>query len=34
MEKRISELCPEIKDCYVINKQGEIRNVNTGNIIK
>jgi tartrate dehydratase alpha subunit/fumarate hydratase class I-like protein len=34
MEKLISELCPEIKDCYIINDQGEIRNINTGNTIK
>lgn len=34
MEKRISELYPDIKDCYVINDSGEIRNVNTGNYLK
>ena len=34
MEKRISELYPNIKDCYYINDQGEIYNKNTGNILK
>lgn len=34
MEKRISELYPDIKDCYYINDSGEIRNINTGNFIK
>lgn len=33
MEKLISELYPNIKDCYVINDLGEICNVNTGNFI-
>lgn len=33
MEKRISELYPDIKDCYTINDSGEIRNTNTGNYI-
>ena len=34
MEKQISLLYPDIKDCYVITIQGEIINKNTGNIIK
>lgn len=34
MEKQISELYPDIKDCYFINDSGEIRNINTGNYIK
>lgn len=34
MEKRISELYPNIKDCYIINELGEIYNTNTGNKIK
>lgn len=34
MEKRISELYPDIKDCYTINDSGEICNINTGNFIK
>lgn len=33
MEKFISELYPNIKDCYVINDLGEIRNINTNNLI-
>ena len=33
MEKQISMLYPEIKDCYVVNEQGEILNKNTGNKI-
>lgn len=33
MEKRISTLYPEVKDCYVITEQGEIKNINTGNIL-
>lgn len=32
-EIRIHTLCPEIKDCYIINEKGEIWNVNTGNKI-
>lgn len=34
MEKQISQLYPNIKDCYWINDQGEIINKNTGNKIK
>ena len=34
MEKRISDLYPDIKDCYVIDDMGKIRNINTGNYIK
>lgn len=34
MKKFISELYPNIKDCYTINELGEIKNQNTGNIIK
>lgn len=34
MEKRISDLYPDIKDCYVIDDTGKIRNINTGNYIK
>ena len=34
MKKFISELYPNIKDCYTINELGEIKNENTGNIIK
>lgn len=34
LEKRISELYPDIKDCYTINDSGEICNINTGNFIK
>lgn len=34
MEKRISELYPSVKDCYVITDKDEIINKNTGNIIK
>lgn len=33
MEKQISELYPNIKDCYWINDKGEIHNKNTGNKI-
>lgn len=33
MEKQISMLYPNIKDCYWINDQGEIYNKNTGNKI-
>lgn len=33
MEKLVSELYPDIKDCYIINDSGEIRNMNTGNYI-
>ena len=34
MEKRISDLYPDIKDCYIIDDMGKIRNINTGNYIK
>lgn len=34
MKKLVSELYPEIKDCYTINELGEIKNQNTKNIIK
>ncbi len=34
MEKRISDLYPDIKDCYAIDDMGKIRNINTGNYIK
>ena len=34
MEKLISELYPDIKNCYIVNDSGEIRNINTGNYIK
>ena len=34
MEKQISLLYPNIKDCYYITDQGEIYNKNTGNILK
>ena len=34
MEKRISDLYPDIKDCYVIDNMGKICNTNTGNYIK
>lgn len=34
MEKQISLLYPNIKDCYWVNDQGEIYNKNTGNILK
>jgi tartrate dehydratase alpha subunit/fumarate hydratase class I-like protein len=34
MEKRISGLYPDIKDCYIIDDTGKIRNTNTGNYIK
>lgn len=34
MEKRISDLYPDIKDCYVIDDTGKIRNINTGNYMK
>jgi hypothetical protein len=34
MEKQISMLYPNIKDCYYINDLGEIFNKNTGNILK
>ena len=34
MEKQISKLYPNVKDCYWINDQGEIYNKNTGNKIK
>lgn len=30
---KIHSLCPEIKDCYIINEKGEIWNTNTGNKI-
>ena len=33
MEKQVSKLYPNIKDCYWINDQGEIYNKNTGNKI-
>lgn len=33
MEKQISKLYPNIKDCYYINDLGEIYNKNTGNFI-
>lgn len=32
-EVKIHTLCPEIKDCYIINEKGEIWNLNTGNKI-
>lgn len=34
MEKRVHELYPNIKDCYIVNDQGVIWNENTGNKIK
>ena len=34
MEKQVSKLYPNIKDCYYINELGEIYNKNTGNRIK
>lgn len=34
MEKRISELYPSVKDCYIITDRDEIINQNTGNHIK
>lgn len=34
MEKQISLLYPNLKDCYWITDQGEIYNKNTGNILK
>lgn len=34
MEKRISELYPLVKDCYIITDRDEIINQNTGNHIK
>lgn len=34
MEKQISLLYPNIKDCYWITDQGEIYNKNTGNFLK
>lgn len=34
MEKRISELYPSVKDCYIITDKDEIINTNTGNKIR